>query len=369
MAGENLGTTNARGRQIRRGQKQAAAALERRMAEAARELEVMHRQALEEIQAALERLADSEGRIPIENLDAAGRVIDDRLRRLNRETSEFLSGQIDEAAVVAVNPWMGQVDVGLDIAGLRQETVRFLEEFRDANGLQLSDRLWRIDRGAREVVREAVQNAIVQGHSASQAARRLVTNGQPVPADLLSKQGLAAIRNIQERAGNALLTGKMNPLFQAERVFRTEINRAFGEASVRAAAQHPDVVAVRFVLSPRHPKFDICDMHASANRHGLGPGVYPIDNHPWPAHPNTFSYLEPVFVDEITDEDRAGRESMTDFINGLTPEQQNGVLDGKAKGWAWRQGLLDPRQIETPWKKIVPKLQRKNIDIPQEFMP
>ncbi|AZR60628.1 hypothetical protein ELB75_11835 [Eikenella corrodens] len=44
---------------------------------------------------------------------------------------------------------------------------------------------------------------------------------------------------------------------------------------------------------------DICDEHAAADLYGLGQGVYPVDECPWPAHPNTFSYTEAVYRDEI----------------------------------------------------------------------
>ena len=53
------------------------------------------------------------------------------------------------------------------------------------------------------------------------------------------------------------------------------------------------------MLSPRHPRVDICDEHAAADLYGLGQGVYPVDECPWPAHPNTFSYTEAVYRDEI----------------------------------------------------------------------
>lgn len=56
---------------------------------------------------------------------------------------------------------------------------------------------------------------------------------------------------------------------------------------------------LRFMLSPRHPRVDICDEHAAADLYGLGQGVYPVDECPWPAHPNTFSYTEAVYRDEI----------------------------------------------------------------------
>ena len=33
--------------------------------------------------------------------------------------------------------------------------------------------------------------------------------------------------------------------------------------------------------------------------YGLGPGVYKTGTAPWPAHPNTMSYLTAVFRDEV----------------------------------------------------------------------
>ena len=59
-----------------------------------------------------------------------------------------------------------------------------------------------------------------------------------------------------------------------------------------------EAVGLRYCLSPRHPRKDICDTHASADLYGLGAGVYPVDACPWPAHPNTFSYVEVVYSDE-----------------------------------------------------------------------
>jgi hypothetical protein len=74
-----------------------------------------------------------------------------------------------------------------------------------------------------------------------------------------------------------------------------EINRAHGTAYLKGAEAHPDCVGTRFLLSPSHPEHDECDLHASANLYGLGPGVYPPGKTPWPAHPNTLSYVVAVF--------------------------------------------------------------------------
>jgi hypothetical protein len=86
----------------------------------------------------------------------------------------------------------------------------------------------------------------------------------------------------------------------ATRLFRTEINRAHGEAYIKGFLSLPDAAGVRFTLSPMHPKPDICDVHAAADLYGLGPGVYPTrETCPWPAHPNTMSYVVGVFKDEV----------------------------------------------------------------------
>lgn len=50
---------------------------------------------------------------------------------------------------------------------------------------------------------------------------------------------------------------------------------------------------VAWRLHPRHPKRDICDVHATADLHGLGPGVYPPQSVPrFPPHPHCICYLE-----------------------------------------------------------------------------
>ena len=359
--------TNPTGRQIRRAQQQGARELSRFMEQQARDLRLAHEETVAAIQADLALLADSDGRIPLQNLRQAETVVRNNMDDLHRRQEGMVENGLRRSAGLGVAAWGGVSAAGLDPSAVRDEVLAFVREFRDANGLQLSDRLWRVSRGAREQVENAIERAIVEGHSAAQAARDLVLRGQSVPQDLISKRGMAAVARIQREAGDALLTGSMSPFFQAERVMRTEINRAYGETAIAAAAQHPDVIAVRFTLSPLHPEPDICDFHAEANLHGLGPGIYPIDDHPWPAHPNTLSYLEPVFRDEITDEDRAGRQTITDYINTQSAPKQDAILGGQAKGWAWRQGHLSPRQLQTPWRNIRPRLQRRGIDIPEPF--
>ncbi len=69
------------------------------------------------------------------------------------------------------------------------------------------------------------------------------------------------------------------------------------------------VVGTRFLLSKNHSQKDICDIHANINLFGLGAGVYPLGKSPLPAHKNTLSYEVAVFEDEVTEEDRLGKQT------------------------------------------------------------
>jgi len=136
------------------------------------------------------------------------------------------------------------------------------------------------------------------------------------------------------------------------RLFRTELNRAHGEAYIKGALSHPDAAGVRFLLSPEHPKPDICDLHAAANLYGLGHGVYPSrEKCPWPAHPNTLSYVEVVFKDEISEADRLGKETPLEALARLTPAQQRGAL-GAHKHEVFKDGNLKQNMIKAPWRVV-----------------
>ena len=80
---------------------------------------------------------------------------------------------------------------------------------------------------------------------------------------------------------------------------RTEMSRAYNEAFVATSSAEPWVIGYRWVLGPRHPKRDICDVFAGQNLYGLGPGVYPSGKQPDnPAHPNCMCGWEDV-IDKL----------------------------------------------------------------------
>lgn len=106
-----------------------------------------------------------------------------------------------------------------------------------------------------------------------------------------------------------------------------------------------------------------CDMHAHANLYGLGPGIYPFGKSPWPAHPNTLSYTVIVFDDEVSDADRAGRETPIDWLGRQSAARQAAVLGSRAKQAALQAGILKANEIRTPWRVLKAAYAKRGVDV------
>lgn len=325
-----------------------------------KQLKRVYQQAAVDIKARILAHQNVDGVLTIEVLQ---NLLDDVHRRiavLTDERNGLLISGMNANAQAGIKPFLGSTAINANLAGVAHDAVQFVQTFVAEDGLQLSDRLWRLDRQARELVGEALESSIIQGYSASRAAEDFMRRGQPIPPELLKKMRSAGASVLGRIPGKVLMTDEMSSYAQAERVFRTEINRAHIETYRNSAFEHPDVIGTKFLLSSRHPKPDVCDMHASANVYGLGPGVYPEGKSPLPAHPNTLSYEVVVFADEVTPEDKAGKESRIDWLKKQPAKTQQGVL-GKGKAAAMNRGYLKDNQIKTPWKVIKKRLERKGV--------
>lgn len=304
---------------------------------------------------------DSAGNVRIEALNAILSGVRREIRRAGDARDATLAAAIDDAADLGVAPLA--VAITANPAALAQEAVRFVYEFTAADGLKLSDRLWRIDSGATRAMEDAIQMAVIRGDGAARATEDFLSRGVPVPADVRETLGEAAAARLSRVPGAELLREHGGAYANTLRVFRTEINRAHGEAYQASALRHPETIGTRFLLSPAHPRADICDMHASVNLYGLGPGVYPPGANPWPAHPNTLSFVEIVFKDEVTQDDRAQRESREDWIARQPKTQREGVLGGPKKRAAFDAGHLKQKDISAPWRVVQQRLLRRGVDV------
>lgn len=351
---------------IKRASRQAQAAMRELDADSLDALIQIYQDAADQMRAAIRSQVDASDTVPMQNYRSLMQQVDDIITSLGQERDALLRRQIDEAATLGVRPYtaqgvglVGGTQAVLDSAGaqrVHQAAVRFVLEFTAADGLQLSDRVWRLDQGAREVLQRAIGQAVVQGWSASKAVADLVYSGRAIPPDLAQRVAAAKAGQLVNVAD--LLTGEGGELWKAQRVMRTEINRAHGEAFMAAGERTPGFAGWRFLLSPQHPAPDICDLLAAQNIHGLGRGVYPDRaSCPWPAHPNTLSFVEMVFQDEITDADRAGKETELQALQRLAPEIRAGVL-GKTKAEYFDQGLLSKGEIRSSLRAVNDRISR-----------
>lgn len=345
---------------IKRASQKAREVMNQLDADTLDQLTTLYRQLVEGINLEIDNFADADGAIQLESLRALLTASEAKLLQLEAQRNALLATSMQAAALLGVEPF------AVDAAILTQTTtvsanqaVKFVENFIAEDGLQLSDRIWRLDNQAAQIVRDAINQAVIQGHSASRAAQDLLSNGQAVSATLRAKLNDNKAGGIKQRIEQELLAGTGTPYANALRVMRTELNRAHGEAYLSTAFSHPDVIGTRFLLSPNHPRRDICDMHAHANLYGLGKGVYPKGKSPWPAHPNTLSYTEVVFKDEVTTQDRQGKQSPIDWLNDQSATAQAEVLNSNKKQIALEKGLLPANAIATPWRDLKPRLEKQ----------
>ena len=132
---------------------------------------------------------------------------------------------------------------------------------------------------------------------------RLAQNGAPNRALKTSyKELLDAVELCSDKAlKRAIRTAvEEKSRYVAERIARTESDRAWYQGFLKDTMDDPDVVAYRWVESTRHPTEDICDEYAKVDAYGLGPGIFPKDKAPeLPAHPHCLCHYEKVYASEL----------------------------------------------------------------------
>lgn len=347
-------------------------AIARASAQARDHLAALDRAATQKLEALYQQLADLLERELLWRADETG-AFDPSLARdligqaqslleqLRRPQGDLLGETLIGAAELGAAAWvlgLAHEEAQAARAALAVTAAHFVEQFVGADGLKLSDRLWRIENGALEAIADTLRRNVQLGQDASKAAAAFLARGEAIPLDVRAHLGLDRAEKLGGAVREALVTGKGSAYRDALRVFRTELNRAHAEAYQAGAASNPDVIGMKFNLSPAHPRTDICDTHAHANQHGLGPGVYPVGQAPWPAHPNTMSYLTAVFRGEVSEADRAHRQDRLSWLRDQPAARQNQIL-GLRKAAALRAGALQNGDIDQPWKRLKEDYERR----------
>ncbi len=354
---------------IRRASKKAQAAMFDLDATAAAELLENYKQAAAEVKARIAAAVDAANMVPVYKLRDLLARIEDVIDNWATRRDQLVTSAIEQAATLGIQPFTpeGVLAVGGTEAPMtssqasvvHRRAVEFVTTLVQTDGLTLSDRIWKLNRGAKEALTRQIGLAVVQGQSATTAAQQLVMGGSAIPPDVAGRVARGRLPALVSAVDMLVNPNGGDGYWQAERVMRTEINRAHGEAFMAAGEGTPGFAGWRYLLSPRHPRPDICDLLSTQNLHGLGKGVYPSrELTPWPAHPNTLSFLEIVFEDEITDADRAGKETALQALQRLAPEVRDGVL-GVNKAKYFDKGLLRTGMIRSPLHSVEQRLARQ----------
>jgi hypothetical protein len=143
----------------------------------------------------------------------------------------------------------------------------------DPNGYRLSDRIWMAGVRTRMKVDALLAEAIREGMSATELARRLEQFLIP---------GRAKIRTDKPYGSDAS--------FDAMRLARSEITRAHSAAALIAARTNPYVGSMDWRLSGSHPKPDICDDLEAGSPYAIEDYVpIPVAD----SHPNCLCVISP----------------------------------------------------------------------------
>lgn len=125
------------------------------------------------------------------------------------------------------------------------------------------------------------------------AFRAVDTGTLHVGAGVLDYDALAEAYGLTDADVGAL----RKLLYDARRIQVTETNTAHRAANDAAMEESPLVLAAQLQLSGRHHVPDICDVLATQDAYGYGPGFYPVGMVPLAIHPHCGCYTgQAIFV-------------------------------------------------------------------------
>lgn len=273
------------------------------------------------------------------------------LRRNAAATSEQFALQIQgslqqgESVIAAANRLLSVEDPIVHLP-------RYVEDLRAAMRVghpgEIRNAARRAMREARKLGLRAPQAATTLRNSASQLAKA-ARSGQSADVERQVRYF------VQEKAR-----------YQARRVARTEMSRAFNEAYVESSRASPSVKGMQWNLSTSHPMPDVCDMYASVDTAGLGGGVYPEnDLQQIPAHPHCLCYYTAVLrsPEEIAsgrDAPRGRSQTYRQWMNAQNRQTQESIL-GPGRTREFRRGGARARRVISDSGELRPlwRVQRR----------
>lgn len=180
----------------------------------------------------------------------------------------------------------------------------------------------------------AANDALISGDSA--ALKKQLKNSRKQVEKLTDRRSLkksysSAINGIEkaikkgdklllEKSFNSYITAKNQSL--VERITLTEQTRAYNQGIYDDYADQSDIVkGFKIVLSPQHPRYDICDVLKADN-------PYSVDFVPdMPPHPNSWTTIEPYTGQKKTNKYNPNKAAKEAKNNGLSNSSQQALKE------------------------------------------
>ena len=189
-----------------------------------------------------------------------------------------------------------------------------------SDGLNLSQRIWRLEQGSMQAIRNTIATGMAQRTSAVELAQQLegqLNAGQDWPRwtrARLSKMDAAEraqdAKGLLRSASDVPVGGSSGISYNALRLARNEIQIANHAVTSDIAIHSPWVTGRKVVLSPAHPRSDQCDDLAAG-------GPYDKTANFLPAHPQCLCRWEEVLMPpgDFTKQVRGWVAGENDFLD------------------------------------------------------
>ena len=195
----------------------------------------------------------------------------------------------------------------LNLRELNYQNTKWIWSYYEKDGINLSQRIWKHAAATSRDVQEIILRSMQTGMSSRQVANQIIKT-QPQQEIVIPKWLQTELEDISSPDQALKMVQnyiKKTMRYNATRIARTEINKAYRGSYKNMVQQFDFVKAVKWNLSETHPFIGCaCEHYATQNEYGLGEGVFPKDECPISSHPHCKCYLTTVLgdVEEFLDD-------------------------------------------------------------------
>ncbi|MBE3141237.1 MAG: hypothetical protein IMZ61_00245 [Planctomycetes bacterium] len=212
-------------------------------------------------------------------------------------------------------------DKGIQRADVAKDVQRIIDKARGVYGLTNDSEAYQAYKAEIAVVQRRINTLTRQDTSKLRRAYQDIL-------DITNKSSVAQVESAIK------YTAYFKQRYNAERIARTEMARAYGDAAFSDAIYNEDVIGIKFMLSSGHSISDICDLHCGADLFGMGPGVYPKEYAPeFPFHPSCLCACVKVFqgeADHATKDDYNPNGGKA-YLNKFSSDEQRQILGASGR--------------------------------------